>query len=89
MRSDGTFYILRYPERLFENLKQDWHAFQRVEPRSREAIVDALLEDHNFRSSMLRYRDESISEYLAEREASDISTTAGHNLLAAIPRVEE
>ncbi len=68
VRSDGTFYIVLYPERLFDNLRQDWSAFQRVEQRSREAIVDALLEDRDFRSSMLRYRAGSIEEFLAERE---------------------
>lgn len=68
VRADGTFYILRYPERLFESLKQHWLAFQRIEQRSREAIVDALLEERDKRSTLLRYRSENLEEFLAELE---------------------
>ena len=68
VRADGTFYILRLPQRVFESLQRDWASFQRVESRSREAIVDALLEDSDARSSFLRYRSEPIDEFLAQRE---------------------
>lgn len=82
VRSDSTFYILRYPEKLLENLKQDWSSFKRIETRSREAIVDALLEEHNFKSSMLRYRDQSINEFLAEREEKFNEASTQVNLLS-------
>ena len=85
VRNDGTFYILRYPVRLMENLKQDWASFQRIEVRSREAIVDALLEDHDSRNSMLRYRDQSINEFLAEREQAAQEAPLVQNLFAMNP----
>ncbi|MDI4635542.1 DUF4062 domain-containing protein [Pelomonas sp. V22] len=68
VRADGTFYIMRLPPRVFESLQRDWASFQRVESRSREAIVDALLEESDARSSILRYRSEPIDEFLAQRE---------------------
>ncbi|OGQ87387.1 MAG: hypothetical protein A2512_01470 [Deltaproteobacteria bacterium RIFOXYD12_FULL_56_24] len=68
VRADGTFYILRLPLRVFESLQRDWASFQRVESRSREAIVDALLEYSDARSSILRFRSEPIDEFLAQRE---------------------
>lgn len=69
IRADGTFYILRLPARMFDSLQRDWSSFQRVESRSREAIVDALLEDSDARSSLLRYQPEPIDEFLAQRES--------------------
>lgn len=69
IRADGTFYILRLPARMFDSLQRDWSSFQRVESRSREAIVDALLEDSDARSSFLRYRPEPIDAFLAQRES--------------------
>lgn len=69
VRSDGTFYVLRYPERMLDTLNRDWGSFQRMEKASREAIVDALLEEQDVRAGMLHYRSENIDEFMAERDA--------------------
>lgn len=65
---DKTFYNCRYPQRILDDLRLDWASFQKIEPHSREAIVDALLEDREARRmSMLRYVDKNIEEYMVSR----------------------
>ena len=73
---DGTFYVCRYPQRFIDDMRMDWASFQKIEPHSRAAIVDALLEDREARRmSMLRYIDKNIDEYIASRAST--STSAG------------
>ena len=65
---DRTFYRCRYPQRIFEEFKGDWYKFTQLEGHSREAIVDALLEDREGRGIFaLRYYNKDIDEYLSER----------------------
>lgn len=68
---DGTFYRARYPRRAIEeDFRNDWANFSALEPQAREAIVSALLEERDTRRSiMLRYIDQNIDQYLAERSA--------------------
>ncbi len=68
---DGTFYRARYPRRVIEqDFRNDWSNFVTLEPQAREAIVAALLEERDVRRSMtLRYIDQDIDEFLAERSA--------------------
>jgi Domain of unknown function (DUF4062) len=70
---DKTFYSCRVPQRMLEDLRLDWGSFQKMEHHSREAIVDALLEDREARRmSMLRYVDKTIDDYLASRPATTV-----------------
>lgn len=83
IRTDGTFYMLRYPDRLFYNLQRDWVSFQHMDSLSREAIVDALLEESDSRSSILRFYDENFNDYLAERQALSSGSDEGQRSLDA------
>lgn len=68
---DRTFYSCRYPLRFIDDMRLDWASFQKIEHHSREAIVDALLEDREARRmSMLRYYDKNIDEYMASRSSA-------------------
>lgn len=67
VRSDRTFYILRFPRQMLERLQSDWTKFKRIQAPSREAIVDALLEESDIRNSMLRYFSENFDDYIAEQ----------------------
>lgn len=72
---DKTFYTCRYPQRALDDMRLDWASFQKSEQHSREAIVDALLEDREARRmSMLRYVDKNIDEYLASRSSVPIQS---------------
>lgn len=65
---DGTFYVCRFPMRMLDDMRIEWSSFQKLEPHSREAIVDALLENRDSRRmGMLRYHHETVEEYLAQR----------------------
>lgn len=68
VREDRTFYRLRLPRRALDDFRVDWASFQRLDSDSREAIVDALLEDREGRRfGPLRYVERNIDEYLSGR----------------------
>lgn len=68
VRTDKTFYALRFPRRALDDFRLDWSAFQRLERDSREAIVAALLEDREQRRfGPLRFVEKNIDEYLSKR----------------------
>ena len=80
---DNTFYTCRYPQRILDDMRLDWASFQKIESHSREAIVDALLEDREVRRmSMLRYVDKNIDEYLASRSVTAIQVETDSTDLA-------
>ena len=67
IKADGTFYRMRMPVRLLEDYRLDWENFVRLEPKSREAIVGALLEDREGRRSgifPIQYFDRNIDQFL-------------------------
>ena len=66
---DGTFYRARYSRRALEDFRIDWTNFLKLERQAREAIVGALLEEHDVSRFMLRYIDQNIDEYLSERNS--------------------
>lgn len=61
---DGTFYLSRNSRSFFDKLRNDWAPFKDLDPRTREAIVDALLEVPD-RMLMLRHMDMDIETYLS------------------------
>lgn len=70
---DFTFYRCRIPRRAFEDFRNDWGNFQKLESHAREAIVDALLEDKEYRRfPMLRYINKQISEVFVEQPATEL-----------------
>lgn len=75
---DGTFYLARYSRRALDDFRVDWANFLGLEAKAREAIVAALLEEREaHRFMMLRYFDQNIDEFLAERAAKVQSVDRG------------
>ena len=71
VREDRTFYRFRLPRKALDDFRVDWSAFQRIDRDAREAIVDALLEDREYRRfGTLRYIERDIDEFLSERGGS-------------------
>ncbi len=71
VREDRTFYRFRLPRKALDDYRVDWSAFQRLDRDAREAIVDALLEDREYRRfGTLRYIEKNIDEFLSERGGS-------------------
>lgn len=71
VREDQTFYRFRLPRNALDDYRHDWSAFQRLDKNAREAIVDALLEDREYRRfGTLRYIERNVDEFLAERVGS-------------------
>jgi Domain of unknown function (DUF4062) len=68
IRGDRTFYRFRLSPRAFEDFTNEWQAFQRVDHNVREAIIDAILEEREWRPfAPIRYYKEKIDEYLLAR----------------------
>lgn len=69
---DKTFYQVRYPYSIFERTQVDWSNFTSLDPKVREAIVEALLEDRETRRfSMIRYVEQNIDQYLESLNSQD------------------
>ncbi|MEO6561765.1 MAG: DUF4062 domain-containing protein [Nitrosospira sp.] len=69
---DKTFYRCRFPRHFIDGMSYDWSRFQGLEDHSREAIVDALLEDRRpgvYMRSVLIYVPENVDEYLPQKAA--------------------
>lgn len=78
--NDGTFYLCRMNPQFVRDLGTRWTGFRSLEDASREAIVDALLEDQSSRRIfMLRHLNKTLDEYLSER-ASESSDSSGATL---------
>jgi len=76
IKNDGTFYQCRFPSRFVDDIKIDWVNFIGIDKESREAIVDATLQDRDARRRKdIHYVpqkfEEHISELLNERQSSD------------------
>lgn len=75
--TDGTFYACRYPLGYIDDMRIDWGNFQALESYSREAIVDALLENRDaYRTGMIKYYPVNFDEHIAAR---DIASTSESN----------
>ncbi len=63
---DGTFYRCQYTTRFFEGLKQDWEEFCKLQPKIRNAISEALVEESDeTRRSPVVYKNVQLEEFLA------------------------
>lgn len=76
IKTDGTFYRCRFPMRVVEDMKIDWANFITVEKDTREAIVDATLQDRDARRRRdIIYSSEQfdvhLEELIREHEESD------------------
>lgn len=65
---DGTFYRSRYSAGIVDQFEAEWGRFQKLPMSSREAIVDALMEDQvSGHMPVLRHIDQSYEDFAAER----------------------
>lgn len=68
-----TFYRMRFSPRLLDEYRIDWGNFLQLENHSREAIVDALLEDRDGRRigmMPIQFVQKNFDEYLAGRTSA-------------------
>lgn len=80
IRDDRTFYRSRFPSRIFDEFKADWNKFIALNDPTREAIVDALLEDRaTGRMLMLSYVRQSVEQYLANKKSASRLFVADEN----------
>ena len=72
IKSDGSFYEVRFPPRIINELALDWQSFISLGPESRQVIVDALAEERRVGISMVRYRQEKFDEYYSKEESEEV-----------------
>ena len=66
VKEDDTYYELRYPPEILNQLRLDWESFMHVPPDSRAVILDALAE-MRFGPGFIRYTGESFKDYIIEQ----------------------
>lgn len=67
VKDDGTFYQSRFPLRSIENIRIDWDSFIEIDKSTREAIIDATLQDRDSRRRRdIRYIPQQLDVYLEE-----------------------
>lgn len=75
IKEDGTFYESRFPARLIDGFKIDWANFCGIDKESRQAIVDATLQDRNSRRIRdIRYVPKQFDEHMDEMSSEQQST---------------
>lgn len=52
---DGTYYELRYPLTMLNNLKAEWEQFNQLDEKTKKAVIDVSMENNETRSRFVRY----------------------------------
>ncbi|WP_156000847.1 DUF4062 domain-containing protein [Thioalkalivibrio sp. ALJT] len=77
VRSDGTFYELRFGQEFLNRVSIDWQSFASLSPEVRQVIFEAISDMERLGPRILRYRDEQFDdyfkEYLEKQESRTIS----------------
>lgn len=71
IKSDGTFYEMRFPRDFLTRVAVDWTTFVALTPEVRGIIFDAISDMGHMGPSQLRYRVEQFSEYFSEQLAKE------------------
>lgn len=66
IKSDGTFYELRFGQDLLNRLSIDWQSFVSLTPEVRQIIFDAISDMGRMGPRILRYRAEYFKEHFKE-----------------------
>ena len=66
VRSDGTFYELRFGQDFLNKISIDWHSFTSLSAEVRQVIFEAISDMGRVGPGILRYRDEQFDEYFKE-----------------------
>jgi hypothetical protein len=72
IKSDGSFYEVRFPPRIISELAVDWQSFVSLGQESRQVIMDALAEERRVGLHIVRYRKEKFEEYYSEEESEEV-----------------
>ncbi|MBT4492465.1 MAG: DUF4062 domain-containing protein [Gammaproteobacteria bacterium] len=68
VKSDGTYYEVRFPLRILQELAVHWGSFIELNQDSRRAIIDAVTESSSHGMMQVRY----VNEVLASQDELDI-----------------
>lgn len=72
LRNDGTFYRCRYSPSVIEDIRIDWSNFTQIDKDSREAVIDALLEDRDGRRHRPVFHiNKNFDEYIEEKYSQE------------------
>lgn len=71
IKSDGTFYEMRFPRDFLTRVALDWTTFVALTPEVRGIIFDAISDMGHMGPSQLRYRAEQFGEYFSEQLAKE------------------
>ncbi|PSV38508.1 DUF4062 domain-containing protein [Photobacterium sp. GB-210] len=75
VKADGTFYSCRYPLSFVLDMEADWRNFTDLDKETREAIVDASLQDRDIRRFKdLRYSSQQFEEHMEELKVTTESS---------------
>jgi len=66
VRSDGTFYELRFGQEFLNRISIDWQSFVSLSGDIRQVIFEAISDMGRVGPGILRYRDEQFDEYFSE-----------------------
>ncbi|AZR39531.1 hypothetical protein MTMN5_00048 [Marinobacter salarius] len=66
IKSDGTFYELRFGEEFLNKISIDWHSFISLPAEVRQVVFEAISDMGRMGPGILRYRNESFEEYFSQ-----------------------
>jgi hypothetical protein len=73
IKSDGTFYEMRFPQEFLSRVAIDWTSFVTLAPEVRRIVFDAISDVGRMGPGLLRYRAENFDEYFSEQLAKEES----------------
>lgn len=66
IKSDGTFYELRFGQEFLSRLSNEWQSFIALPPESRRVIFEAISDIDHMGPGILRYRSEQFEDYYSD-----------------------
>lgn len=90
IKSDGTFYELRFGQEFLARLSNEWQSFIAMSPESRRVIFEAISDIEHIGPGVLRYRAEQFDDYYNENiENEKIKEMSLKDFLINEPQKEE
>lgn len=71
IKSDGTFYELRFGQEFITRLSNEWQSFIALSPESRQVIFEAISDIDHMGPGVLRYRTAQFDEYYEEENENE------------------
>lgn len=89
IKSDGTFYELRFSQEFLNRIAIDWQSYTALSPDVRQIIFEAISDMGKVGPNILRYRDEQFEEYFKEHLEKEENKTVSLLDLLARSKIEE